>query len=236
MIQDANTIVATFTDGMPVTETAVLPTLWLFDECNSSFETRCVNPEGGTYKNGVVVTPETTTTGITNALTATEGTSNAVSCSFGGGCLRSINAPGLTNSILSGHAEVTVCGLPCEINTDHSTFDEVQCAVPEIQTLASIDTFTVVKAGPILGEIMTSPTSIGNLPFDLENLPGIESSGTNCYIGTKFEGDDDNYYVGYLSELRFFMDWFPDITLYMGNLVLEGSDDGVSYSVIYRFD
>jgi hypothetical protein len=112
------------------------------------------------------------------------------------------------------------------MNADLSTSSEVKCAVPAIQSLGSVDTFTIDKAGTILGEILVSPTSIGDRPFDLLNLPGVSNSGSNCYIGTKFEGDDDNYYVGKLSEVRFFIDWFADKAVYIDNLVLQGSNTG----------
>jgi hypothetical protein len=90
-IQDDNTIVATFAGGVPITDSEVLPSVWLLDECGFGMLDMCTNAEG-TNLNKVAVPPETTlVTGIANALSPTEGSSNALQCSFGGGCHRTIN-------------------------------------------------------------------------------------------------------------------------------------------------
>lgn len=41
-----------------------------------------------------------------------------------------------------------------------------------------------------------------------------------------FEGDDEGYFVGKLVEVRLFMDYFGDKSVYSGNLVLQGSNLG----------
>ena len=48
----------------------------------------------------------------------------------------------------------------------------------------------------------------------------MQGTGANCYAGMAFRGG----FKGMLTELRFFMDWFPDGSKYHGNLVFQGAD------------
>jgi hypothetical protein len=114
-----------------------------------------------------------------------------------------------------------------------SDASEVKCHVPYIQSLASIDTFTIDAEGSIIGDhtaagggLLQSSTSMGGLAFDGDNVPGPTSTGSNCYMGTMFEGDATGYFVGKLTEFRFFMDYFSDKSKYQNNLMLQGSNTG----------
>jgi hypothetical protein len=42
----------------------------------------------------------------------------------------------------AGLAEIKVCGLPCVLDAGNSDAAHVECLVPYVQSLASIDTFT----------------------------------------------------------------------------------------------
>jgi hypothetical protein len=55
------------------------------------------------------------------------------------------------------------------------------------------------------------------------NFPVAEGTGSNCYIGTVFSGDASGYMVGILEEVRFFIDYFSDKSIYNGNLKLQGA-------------
>ena len=82
------------------------------------------------------------------------------------------------------------------------------------------------EPGEIMGTIVESATSMGGVSFDGENLPGPEGTGADCYLGTMFEGDGSGYFVGILTEIRFFMDYFSDKAVYSGNLKFQGSNTG----------
>ena len=224
VISDAMTVVATFTNGYPVTQTGVSPILRLVSACDAAMTDICY---ASTTKitNKLMVAGPSTAIEIANPLTVTNDASHALSCSFAGGCLRTIEAKGLKTSLDNGLAEINVCGRPCIADNDISNSNEsqVKCAVPSIQSLASNDLFFIDKSGPIMGEILESnPTVMQGLAFDGANLPGPTSTGSNCYMGTMFEGDA----TGFLTEVRFFMSYFSDIDVYNTKLMFQGSNDG----------
>ena len=64
------------------------------------------------------------------------------------------------------------------------------------------------------------------IAFDGSNVPGPTGTGSNCYIGTMFEGDATSYFVGFLTEVRFFMEYFPNKSVYSGKLTFQGSNVG----------
>lgn len=111
-----------------------------------------------------------------------------------------------------------------DASSDASSF---ACKVPSIQSQSSINSFTIEESGPITGSpIQSDLGSNMGLAFDGNNLPAPTDTGANCYIGTMFEGDDSGYMVGILSEVRFFMNYFADRSVYDGNLKLQGSNTG----------
>ena len=66
------------------------------------------------------------------------------------------------------------------------------------------------------------------LAFDGKNLPAPVNTDRNCYMGMMFEGDESGYFVGILSEVRFFMNYFDEKDVYNGNLKFQGSNTGFS--------
>ena len=125
----------------------------------------------------------------------------------------------MKSSVVNKRAEIFACGLPCPIDEASSTAAEVHCEVPAIQTLESIKTFTIEKTGAITGNRnMTSSTAV-DIVFDGSNFPSTSSTGSNCYIGTRFAGDSSSYLVGVLSEVKFFMDYFSNKNVYNEKLV-----------------
>ncbi|MFS8159498.1 MAG: IPT/TIG domain-containing protein [Candidatus Roizmanbacteria bacterium] len=74
---------------------------------------------------------------MTNAIALTSTSSAALSCSFAGGCLLSINVNGLASSMANGLAAVTVCGQSCVYSASSSTASTAKCAVPALSTVYS---------------------------------------------------------------------------------------------------
>jgi hypothetical protein len=64
--------------------------------------------------------------------------------------------------------------------------------------------------------------------FDGMNPNGWKSEAKDCYFGTYFrEG-----YIGFIVEARYFMNRFTRSN-FVGNLRLEGSQDGLTYTTIF---
>ena len=164
--------------------------------------------------------------GIINDLVVSNDGSNTVTCGFAGGCHRIIEAPGLTASMKANRARVDVCGFECVLDESASTASYAACEVPYIQTLSSIEQFHIIPPGVILGEVISSSDSFAELAFDSRNLPTASSTGADCYIGTMFPGDSSGYMIGVLEEVKFFIDYFSDKSVYNGFLKLQGSNLG----------
>ena len=72
----------------------------------------------------IVSSPATDSgTGLINDLDVLNEADKEVTCSFAGGCLRSIEQKGLKTSIMNGLAEVKVCGKTCEIDENESDYE-----------------------------------------------------------------------------------------------------------------
>jgi hypothetical protein len=223
---------ATFENGLPVTSAAAVPELALITCGTYTKSSTCdtsTAANGYENMNRIKATPTAAVEGIVNlpsiAGSGSAGEGIITPSTFGGGAEQIIAAPGLKASILAGKAKVEVCGRPCVLLEALSTADQVVCETPAIQTTASVNEFTIEDSAAITGELQESPAGIGALAFDGLNLPGARNSGTNCYIGTKFEGQNDSrYFVGVLNEVRFFMGTYPDKAVFNGKLKLQGSD------------
>ena len=101
----------------------------------------------------------------------------------------------------------------------------MSCEVPAIQTVASDAVFEITAAGSTKGVRQSAnKDSMVTAVFDGENLPGIGSTGRNCYVQVDFTDG----MVGKLDEMRFFMDYFPDSSKFAGHLVFQGSNDDFS--------
>jgi hypothetical protein len=216
-VNSASEIVASFLNGIPVTSTAVFPSVSLFQDCDSDMSTLCTD---NSLQTSIYATSTTSLEGITNDLVVSNDASNTVTCGFAGGCHRIIEAPGLTASMKANRARVDVCGFECVLDESASTDTQAACEVPYIQTLASIEQFHIIQPGEILGEVISTSDSFAELAFDSRNLPVASSTGANCYIGTMFAGDSSGYMIGVLEEVKFFIDYFSDKSVYNGYLKL----------------
>ena len=214
---------ASFLNGIPISTDAVVPVLSLIEDCGTDMAAMCT---ANSLKTSQIATSATALEGISNAFTVSNDASNTVTCGFAGGCHRTVEAPGLTASIKAGRANIKVCGRECVLDESASSASEARCEVPYIQSLASIETFHIIKPGAILGEVISSSESFADLAFDGKNFPVATATGANCYIGTMFPGDSSGYMIGVLEEVKFFIDYFSDKSLYNGNLKLQGSNTG----------
>ena len=125
-VSTGTTITAVFELGVPVTDTEVVPTVRLVDDCVGGADL-CT---AAGVMNKLVAAPPAA--GITNALTITGDSATTLQCSFAGGCIQSIAAPGLKQSVMQGLAEINVCGRPCALDEALSDDTQVSCAVPYI--------------------------------------------------------------------------------------------------------
>ena len=214
---------ATFDLGFPVADEPVVPTINLKGACGPELETRCINL-ATPVENRVTVAPVEAIEGIANPLEITNDASQTLSCGYAGGCHRTIEGRGLATSMQANRAEVKVCGRPCILDEAMSTSSEVHCEVPAIQSTGSLESFEIFPSGPILGEVIASSSALSDVAFDESNFPVAESTGSDCYIGTTFDGDASGYMVGILSEVNFFMDFFADKSVYNGKLKLQGKN------------
>jgi hypothetical protein len=196
---------ATFTTGVPTSDTEQMPELRLRDTSGDDLIEQ-------------IVASDAVATGITNALLVTSEASGLV-CSHAGGCVHTVTAEGLTSDIKGGKATIRVCGKECTLREDLSTASEAHCELPSIQTIGSRAWFSLAEDAPIVGPTITESGDWGGIAFDGENLPGPTGSGANCYIGTEFTDG----FVGYITELRFFMDYYTSREARVGHLKFQGS-------------
>ena len=94
-----------------------------------------------------------------------------------------MNGQGIASRVKAEKSEIQVCGKVCTLREDLSDSSKATCEVPAIQTVASNQAFEIVPAGNIIGATQTaSSSSMATDVFDGVNLPGITSTGSNCYI------------------------------------------------------
>jgi hypothetical protein len=143
-------------------------------------------------------------------------------CSLAGGCLLTINQPGVTASHLTGDFMVNICGRECTALYDDSDQNSFTCEAPAIETRLSLGEFKINPRSNVIGETQSSnPDSLAATVFDGQNLPGTSESTDNCFMQVTYPDG----YVGYIERVRIFMDTFTDNSPYVENLKFQGSDD-----------
>ena len=77
------------------------------------------------------------------------------------------------------------------------------------------------------GNELASKTSLEGIVFDGVNLPGLEDSGANCFVGFSVTSSGALTYTkkANISAFRFFMDYFSNRAVYTDTLELQGSND-----------
>ena len=130
IITDANEVTATWDQGVPVTSVAHAPLLKFTETATGNIFYAKVDP----------------TATLTNALNVFS-TSSGLSCSFGGGCIFMVDAPGLGSSIEKNSTanNIQVCNQPCEYLKDQSDADTVFCKLDKLGTTYSNTQFAIEK-------------------------------------------------------------------------------------------
>ena len=123
---------------------------------------------------------------------------------------------GLTTSIREGLAKIEVCGKECKLVDAESTDTKAVCELNYIQTAASAAQFEQENDSSMETSFLFGSSAAVIPLIDRTFLPGIKSSGAGCYLGVGYRGG----HKALFSELRFFMDYFPDKSKYVGNLKL----------------
>jgi hypothetical protein len=105
------------------------------------------------------------------------------------------------------------------------------CRLPQLSTIYSnsnfnISTLNVLKSGKYFGS-----GSNPELAFDGSWINTYQDTSANCYVGTEFKQG----FVGILSRVKYFLPAGPKINI-PGNLVFQGSNDGITYNTIFTAD
>eukprot|EP00117_Sycon_ciliatum_P030815 scpid3683/ scgid24216/ len=209
---NSNSVVATWTNGVPATSGPVTPFLALNHTTEATTLYASIT---GTIDNTLAVTAAST-----------------VSCSFAGGCELSVTANGLTSALASGAAHLTVAGEECEFDADNSDSSSAKCWLPVFKSIASINDFALEESTIIYGTEETADTDDeANKPWDSVNKYVYTSTASNCYFETSF----DHGYVGLVKSIQYMMIDF-DRTLFVDFFKIEGSNDGSSYTELHVAD
>lgn len=132
-------------------------------------------------------------------------TSSGLQCSFAGGCLFKVTAPGLSSQMKSNPSKnyISLCGNKCTYSDADSSASEAACKLPSLSTSKSVSTFKIGKSGYLDSKSYFGSSSAENYKkvFDKNNMNYNEDSSASCHVGMQFrEG-----YVGVLSKVRFFL-------------------------------
>lgn len=99
---------------------------------------------------------------------------------------------------------ITVCGYECEYDSSASTSSTVQCSVPALPTIYSIENYQITNEAYLTGTPFSTNYDKTFNPFDGSTLNGFSDTKSGCYFGTGFKKD----YVGVLNEVKFYMNTF----------------------------
>ena len=171
---------------------------------------------------------------VANTLTVSS-SSSGLSCSFQGGCPYTITAAGLTASLTSSEINsIDVCGNPCVIDTEASDASQTTCTLPYLATAYSTSTFEIVTEGMVHDGTWSGTATDAELAklIDGRNMIDMEDSSNGCYFQVQYKEN----YVAVLDEVKFFVNKLVNKTPFVGNLVFQGSDDGVNFTDLWTID
>ena len=219
VINSSSEVVATFSNGIPVSEAA--------DDITLRFDHSSLNEQLVSFQNSVT---------LSKALDLIDSTGGMV-CSFQGGCAYSVQASGLTSSLLDSETNsIDVCGNPCVVDAANSDSTQMTCSVPHITTAYSAASFEVVISGVISDDgTWTGSASDSELAKLIDNknmVDMVDDTNADCYFQIQFK----EAHVGVLEEVKFFINEMFDKTPYVGGLVFQGSDDGASFTDLWTID
>jgi len=161
----------------------------------------------------------------------------AVACSFAGGCILEIEAPGLSSVLksLPNDNHVYACGKRCEYTEDGSSVQKAQCRVPPLSTIYSDLNFKISQEDndlPVLKYSGTGSASELKKINDGDLTSPFSSNADTCTINFEFpEG-----YIALLSEVRYFYTNINAKQDVLGKLTFQGSDDFETFEDIFVVD
>ena len=109
------------------------------------------------------------------------------------------------------------------------------CTLPLVSTAYSASTFEIVTEGILHAGTWTgtaSDTELAKLIDGKNMIDMTDSTSSNCYFQIEYKEN----HVGVLDEAKFFINRLVDKTPFVGNLVFQGSDDGVTFTDLWTID
>ena len=157
------------------------------------------------------------------------GSSSDMSCSYAGGCTYAIEAPGLFATLLDSSNSVSFCGNPCALREDLSDATYAVCELAPLATTYSVDTFQITES-QVLKETIFPDGS--EALHDDDHMVDFTQTSEGCEFGMTFKQG----HVAVLDEAKVFINFMTDKSVYVDNLVFEGSNDGwETYEDIHTF-
>ena len=147
------------------------------------------------------------------------GSSPDMSCSFAGGCTYAIEAPGLYATLLDPENTVSFCGNPCALREDLSDSAFAICELAPLATTYSVETFQITESQVLKETIF--PDGSESLHDDDHKVDYTQTS-SGCEFGMTFKEG----HVAVLDEAKVFINFMTDKSVFVDNLIFEGSNDG----------
>jgi hypothetical protein len=207
---DGTTAVLTFTNGIPVSNVGIAPTLYFKNSDNTLIFANTVSQ----------IT-------LANPLTIGSSTDN-LSCSFAGGCAYTVTGNGLFSTLQQTDNSIDFCGNKCSLSLTLSDASKAVCLLPSISTNYSVQNFKTVVPSVVTGTLFPADPKLtdNNLMVD-----HVDPSTATCNFGMKFAL---NHQV-VLEEQKVFINKLFDKQPFVNNLVFQGSNDGVTFTDITTF-
>lgn len=155
-----------------------------------------------------------------------------VSCSYAGGCEISVTAPGIVASVLTNPTTsyIDVCGNQCLIDTTKSAESVLYCTLPELHTTYSVSTYSLGEEVTLTGTLLATNSADQDKLIDGKNIIFYtDDTETGCYVGIQLKEN----HVGVLTEAKYYIGSVGTYAPYVDSLILQGSQDGVTYTDIY---
>jgi hypothetical protein len=169
---------------------------------------------------------------LDNQLAVSSSTLDAV-CSFAGGCDFSVAAPGLTQMIQSDpeNNKIQVCGQVCELSTSADSATAV-CKLPKMSTLYSDSNFGIQIVSKLTSGTLSSSYVTHDKMFDGNMYNYNEDWNADCHVTIDYGTDR----VAVLDKMKLSLPSSILKSTYIGLLVFQGSNDGVTWDDLYSID
>lgn len=170
---------------------------------------------------------------LTNALGAVSGAAS-LECSFAGGCTYSISGTGLASALQSSDMnKVTVCENECVLDLASSDSSQASCTLPALATSYSANEYDLIKASNLAVQWTGTGSNPQALNDDVNTKDLSDTTSSGCFAEVSARPG----YTFSIEEVKIFLNSLTNKTPYInGNLILQGSTDGASFSDIYSYD